>query len=80
MTTIETRAKAVGLTICHEGPSCWYALLPGETEFRHVERRDSYDDMNYIGFFKTKEQLCHELERILDGNLLGFTGAHALAK
>ena len=31
-------------------------------------------------FFKTKEQLCHELERILDGNLLGFTGAHALAK
>ena len=77
MKTIETRAKAVGLTICHEGPNCWYALLPGETEFRHVERRDGYDDMNYIGFFKTREDLCEELERILDGNLLGFAKTHA---
>jgi len=77
MHSIEKRAKAVGLTICHEGPSCWYALLPGEKEFRHVERRDGYDDMNYIGFFRTREGLCEELERILDGNLLGFARPHA---
>jgi hypothetical protein len=77
MRNIETRAKAVGLTICNEGPTCWYALLPGETEFRHVERRDGSDDMNYIGFFRSKDQLCSELERILDSNLLGFPGLHA---
>jgi hypothetical protein len=72
MRNIETRAESAGLTICHEGPTCWYALLPGETEFRHVERRDGRDDLNYIGFFHSKEQLCAELERLLDGNLPGF--------
>jgi hypothetical protein len=66
MRTIETRAKAAGLTICHEGPTCWYALLPGETEFRHVERRDG-DDINYIGFFRSEELLCAALDRLLDG-------------
>ena len=42
-----------------------------------MERRDGYDDMNYIGFFRTREGLCEELERILDGNLLGFARPHA---
>ena len=77
MRTIETRAKAVGLTICHEGPSCWYALLPGETRFRHVERRDGDDDLNYIGFFKTKDLLCAELERLLDADLISLPTLHA---
>jgi hypothetical protein len=67
MNDLEKRAKASGFTLVHEGPTCWYALLPGETAFRHVERRDGSDEMNYIGFFRTKEALLAELQRILEG-------------
>lgn len=69
MENVEILAKNSGLTIVAEGPTCWYALLPGETKFRHVEKKDSEDEMNYIGFFHSKLELLEALERILEGNL-----------
>jgi len=70
----ERRVKALGFTIVNEGPTCWYALLPGETAFRHVERRDGCDEMNYIGLFRSKAELLTELERIMEGHFLSFSG------
>jgi hypothetical protein len=69
MESVEIRAKNSGFTIVAEAPTCWYALLPGETKFRHVEKRDSEDEMNYIGFFHSKPELLAALARILEGNL-----------
>jgi hypothetical protein len=72
MQDVETRARNIGFTLVAEGPTCWYALLPGETKFRHVEKRDSEDEMNYIGFFHSKLELLEALESILDGNLFNI--------
>ena len=78
MKDLEARAKDFGFTIVNEGPTCWYALLPGETQFRHVERRDGMDDVSYIGFFRTKPKLLEELERILDRSVMAQMD-HAVA-
>ena len=69
MEEVEIRAKDHGFTIVAEAPTCWYALLPGETKFRHVEKMDSEDEMNYIGFFHSKQELLEALEPILEANL-----------
>jgi hypothetical protein len=69
MQDVETRARNLGFTLVAEGPTCWYALLPGETKFRHVEKRDSEDEMNYIGFYHSKQELLEALARILEVNL-----------
>lgn len=73
MSDLEKRAKRLGFTIVNEGPTCWYALLPGETAFRHVERRDGSDEMNYIGFYHAKSQLLEVLAQILDGHFISHS-------
>jgi hypothetical protein len=72
MKEVEIRAKHLGFTIVAEGPTCWYALLPGETKFRHVEKMDSEDEMNYIGFFHSKQELLDALDPILEANLFSL--------
>ena len=63
MKDVETRARSLGFTLVAEGPTCWYALLPGETKFRHVEKRDGADELNYIGCFHSKAELLDAMER-----------------
>lgn len=56
MNTKRTIARAMGYTIGHTYIGGWYALLPGETEFRHVDGAH-----NYVGFFDSEEELLDEL-------------------
>lgn len=55
--SLEELVVAAGYTIRDIGPgNGWYALLPGETSFRH-----DGDDQNHIGFFSSKEDLLDEV-------------------
>jgi hypothetical protein len=58
---VEAAIVRAGYTIKGDSPITWYALLPGETEFRQVEREDGHADMNYLGFFSSKRDLLVEL-------------------
>ncbi len=73
MNTKRTIAQAIGgYTIGHTDIGGWYALLPGETEFRHVDGAH-----NYVGFFDSEEELLDEL---CPRNRVTFNGPDAVNK
>lgn len=45
-----------GFTLASTASGGSYALMPGETEFRHEE-----DNHNYIGFFSSEDQMIEEV-------------------
>ncbi len=65
-------AEAMGYTIGQTEIGGWYALLPGETEFRHTD-----GDHNYLGFFDSEEEL---LEELCPMNRVTFEGLDAVER
>lgn len=57
---------ANGYTICNGSPTCWYALLPGETQFfdniEEVEKNPEVaHEQNYLGIFSSEQDLLDEV-------------------
>jgi hypothetical protein len=48
-----------GYTLGHTGVDGWYALLPGETEFKQGQGDD--ESQNYLGFFSTRNEMLEEI-------------------
>jgi hypothetical protein len=50
---------AAGYTLGHTAIGGWYALLPGETEFKQGQGDD--ESQNYLGFFSTRNEMLEEI-------------------
>lgn len=62
---MDARRKLVtekGYTIQSTGPAIWWALLPGETEFKD----DGAGHQNYLGFFSSEADLLEEVADSLE--------------
>lgn len=60
MSTLRNKVEELGYTIRCTALDGWYALLPGETEFRHEDDGSH----NYLGFFSTEEDLLEEIAEL----------------
>ena len=71
--------QAAGYTVKYNGTcESWYALLPGETQFKGAEGNEADDsnsvghyDQNYLGFFSTHWELLKEVSSNVISDTMG---------
>ena len=61
-----------GYTLGHTGVDGWYALLPGETEFKQGQGDD--ESQNYLGFFSTRNEMLEEIADSVEVAAREFNG------